>query len=465
MAEQKGSVISLEFRNGTRCGEAVSLSGSRFTLGRSSEADLKVPDPDVSRHHCCIFRQNNQWYIKDLGSTNGTFVNGMQVKREQVLQVGDHLAAHHCVLIFRAAGSVSGSVVRAGRQQEARGDVIDRSSSETTDNACMVSSAVSRSRFRLRLNVRQQWYVLLALLTVVATAFAVVVFYGGPSPEGGDAQNNAAVAVRIQQGNSKAAGSGSDPAGAAPPPGAPGIPDDNSGREGGPQKGEKWTVPRLNIEMLWLEQAGLWCGKYEITNAQFRLFQGDHNAGSFKNRSLNGPQQPVARVSFAQAQAFARWLTRREQQANRLPRGYAYRMPAVREWAALAGLRKGQRYVWGDVWPPSRGNFRDASWPWKFAPYIPDYNDGFAVSCPVNRSGANGLSIFGTAGNVWEYTTARGPSRDSVVRLKGGSWMTWNRRLLRADRRSGTILAGLSVDTTAPDTGFRLVLAPASSEQ
>jgi len=66
------------------------LSGSRVVLGRSREADIVLQDPNVSRRHAELRRENGGWQIVDLGSTNGIKVNGRRVDN-QPLSAGDQI--------------------------------------------------------------------------------------------------------------------------------------------------------------------------------------------------------------------------------------------------------------------------------------------------------------------------------------------------------------------------------------
>ncbi|MEA2366629.1 MAG: hypothetical protein QOE69_1947 [Thermoleophilaceae bacterium] len=66
------------------------LSGSRVVLGRSREADIVLQDPNVSRRHAEVRRDENGWHIVDLGSTNGIKVNGRRVDN-QALTAGDEV--------------------------------------------------------------------------------------------------------------------------------------------------------------------------------------------------------------------------------------------------------------------------------------------------------------------------------------------------------------------------------------
>lgn len=56
-------------------------------MGRLEDNNFQIPAPSVSGHHCEIVLRGNDVVVKDLDSTNGTFINGEQVT-EQALQVG-----------------------------------------------------------------------------------------------------------------------------------------------------------------------------------------------------------------------------------------------------------------------------------------------------------------------------------------------------------------------------------------
>jgi hypothetical protein len=58
------------------------------SVGRAADNDLVLPDPEVSRHHARLFLHDATWRVVDLGSTNGTRVNGECV-RQAVFTAGD----------------------------------------------------------------------------------------------------------------------------------------------------------------------------------------------------------------------------------------------------------------------------------------------------------------------------------------------------------------------------------------
>ncbi len=63
------------------CGQLVGLRGDRTRLGRSWEADARIEDAAVSRAHAEVVSERGQFFITDLGSANGTFVNDRRVER------------------------------------------------------------------------------------------------------------------------------------------------------------------------------------------------------------------------------------------------------------------------------------------------------------------------------------------------------------------------------------------------
>lgn len=66
-------------------GRTIDVSKDRFILGRSkSQADLVLDDANVSRQHAAIERVGDTWFLADLGSTNGCYVDGQRVSRRQI---------------------------------------------------------------------------------------------------------------------------------------------------------------------------------------------------------------------------------------------------------------------------------------------------------------------------------------------------------------------------------------------
>ena len=67
-------------------GHLVALTKKLLLIGQGLDCDLRVPDPLASRRHCEITKNRGQFEVRDLGSTNGTFVNGKPIKRQRLKQ-------------------------------------------------------------------------------------------------------------------------------------------------------------------------------------------------------------------------------------------------------------------------------------------------------------------------------------------------------------------------------------------
>jgi EAL domain-containing protein (putative c-di-GMP-specific phosphodiesterase class I) len=94
---------SLEFYS-DGCGEVrrVTIERLPFRIGRAETADLRVDSVEVSREHAEIIERNDMWLVRDLGSTNGTLVNGKLIK-ETLLSDGDILKVAETELTFVAS--------------------------------------------------------------------------------------------------------------------------------------------------------------------------------------------------------------------------------------------------------------------------------------------------------------------------------------------------------------------------
>ena len=66
------------------------LSREIVTIGRREDCDLRIPLGDVSRKHCSIVKSEQQLEVQDLGSSNGTYVNGERIQKKS-LRAGDRL--------------------------------------------------------------------------------------------------------------------------------------------------------------------------------------------------------------------------------------------------------------------------------------------------------------------------------------------------------------------------------------
>src|SRR3954468_10830347 len=76
---------------GRSASSTLKLGDGVTTIGRHDECQLRIKSSQVSRKHCELFEKKGLLLVKDLGSSNGTLVNGKRIKGQQVLEPGDEL--------------------------------------------------------------------------------------------------------------------------------------------------------------------------------------------------------------------------------------------------------------------------------------------------------------------------------------------------------------------------------------
>lgn len=82
----------LIIHEGEKAGQRWTIHEHELVIGRGGECGLVLPERQVSREHIRIFRENDTYYLEDLDSKNGTWVNGKQVKAAIVpLRDGDEI--------------------------------------------------------------------------------------------------------------------------------------------------------------------------------------------------------------------------------------------------------------------------------------------------------------------------------------------------------------------------------------
>jgi len=77
----------------------VKLDKPSFTLGRKPDNDIPLDNAAVSGHHCKVYESGGTWFVEDLNSTNGTFVNGKKVLKAG-LKTGDTVTVVKYSLLF-----------------------------------------------------------------------------------------------------------------------------------------------------------------------------------------------------------------------------------------------------------------------------------------------------------------------------------------------------------------------------
>src|SRR5688572_912351 len=88
---------------GLDLGKKYNVDRPSLIIGRSSKADIQIDQESVSRNHCKIINTGNAIMLRDMGSTNGTYVNDEMID-EYVLRDGDFIKVGRCIFKFLKIG-------------------------------------------------------------------------------------------------------------------------------------------------------------------------------------------------------------------------------------------------------------------------------------------------------------------------------------------------------------------------
>ena len=108
--------FQLVMRSGPTPGAVYPLEGDQIMVGRDSSNGVAINDAEVSRRHARLIFQGGKYVIEDLGSTNGTFVNGQRLAGPHVLKAGDVVAfGEQIVLMYDAVNIDPGATIASPR--------------------------------------------------------------------------------------------------------------------------------------------------------------------------------------------------------------------------------------------------------------------------------------------------------------------------------------------------------------
>jgi FHA domain containing protein len=73
---------------GAQAGAMMQLGDEPITIGRANDIEVSLQDDYASGRHARLFPQGSRWFLEDLGSTNGTYVDGQRLSRATVIEPG-----------------------------------------------------------------------------------------------------------------------------------------------------------------------------------------------------------------------------------------------------------------------------------------------------------------------------------------------------------------------------------------
>jgi hypothetical protein len=110
------SQFQLIMRQGPTPGATFILEGSQLNIGRDSTNEIVINDAEVSRRHARLTFQGGKYVLEDLGSTNGTFVNGQRLAGPRVLKAGEVVSlGEQIVLVYEVTTNDPGATMVSPR--------------------------------------------------------------------------------------------------------------------------------------------------------------------------------------------------------------------------------------------------------------------------------------------------------------------------------------------------------------
>lgn len=110
------SQFQLIMRTGPTPGATFILEGDQLNIGRDSTNEITINDAEISRRHARLTFQGGKYVLEDLGSTNGTFVNGQRLAGPRVLKAGEVVSfGEQIVLVFEIITNDPGATMVSPR--------------------------------------------------------------------------------------------------------------------------------------------------------------------------------------------------------------------------------------------------------------------------------------------------------------------------------------------------------------
>jgi len=132
--------------DGEQSGQRFFIDQPEFVIGRDEGCDLVISDRQVSRRHARIRPQGEQYALEDLGSKNGTFVNGQELSKPYLLRDGDEIQVALCCKLSFVGAEATAPVLF---EEPRRGLLIDLESRRVWVGGRELDPPLSIAQFRL----------------------------------------------------------------------------------------------------------------------------------------------------------------------------------------------------------------------------------------------------------------------------------------------------------------------------
>jgi pSer/pThr/pTyr-binding forkhead associated (FHA) protein len=98
---RRGDPTQVVIVEGGNSGETIPLAGAPLLIGRGNDAAIRLDDDYVSTRHARIASSGDQWYVEDLGSTNGTYVGSSRITQPTAISLGTRIRIGKTILELR----------------------------------------------------------------------------------------------------------------------------------------------------------------------------------------------------------------------------------------------------------------------------------------------------------------------------------------------------------------------------
>jgi hypothetical protein len=110
------SQFQFVMRSGPNPGKVFPVEGNELTIGRDTSNPISINDAEVSRKHAKMELRGSSYVIQDLGSTNGTFVNGSRISGMQVLNPNDIVSfGENIALMYEAIADANATMISSAK--------------------------------------------------------------------------------------------------------------------------------------------------------------------------------------------------------------------------------------------------------------------------------------------------------------------------------------------------------------
>jgi len=99
--KRRGSPTHVLVTEGANTGERADLDHAPILIGRGTDAAIRLDDDYVSTRHARIAASGDQWFVEDLGSTNGTYIGSVRITQPTTLTLGTQVRIGKTILELR----------------------------------------------------------------------------------------------------------------------------------------------------------------------------------------------------------------------------------------------------------------------------------------------------------------------------------------------------------------------------